>query len=89
MCVQWPWGGGGRPTLRGQGRPPEVFPRAGLQSDQAEPLLEAAIGCWGQQSKGKMSKRATNNGLCIHMEAYSVKDLLMQSLKKEAHNTVR
>ena len=82
-------GHGGRPALRGQGTLAGVFLGVGLQSNQVELLLEAAIGCWDHQGKGKMSKHATNHGLRIKTEAYATQDLLMKNSKKEAHNTLR
>ena len=40
-------------------------------------MVEAAIACWDRQSKGNMSKHASNHGLWIKTEAYAAKDLLI------------
>ena len=49
-------------------------------------MIEAASGCWDCQTKGNMSKHASNHGLWVKKEAYALNVLLMNSQSR--HTTL-
>ena len=44
-------------------------------------MFEATVGCWDRHTTSNKSKHASNHGLWIKMEAYALKDLMMNSRK--------